>query len=226
MTADAYPSSSLSERLAGMPAAQRYAVVLHMVRSETADLIGQEIESVDPDRAYRDYGYTSLAAVELTRMLSETSGVELPITLLFDYPTPAQVARHLLERADPSSRVEATPTATRADLDEPIAVVGMACRYPGGANSAEQLWQLVSDGEDAISEFPTDRGWDLAALYHPDPDHSGTSYARSGGFLPGAADFDAGFFGIGPREALAMDPQQRLLLEGVWEAFEDAGIDP
>src|SRR6202035_2235808 len=155
------------------------------------------------------------------------TGIALPATITFDYPTPTALATHLLGQLRPGTSDGPAAPVLVHDLDqEPMAVVGVGCRFPGGAGSAEELWELVAGRVDAVSGFPDDRGWDTEGIFDPDPAVAGKSYTRSGGFVYGAADFDAGFFGISPREAVAMDPQQRLLLEVCWEALERAGIDP
>ncbi|MEU9608127.1 type I polyketide synthase [Streptomyces sp. NPDC048057] len=221
-------SGGLARRLAGLSETEQESILLSVVQGEAGGVLGfSGPELAQGTRGFNDIGFDSLTAVELRNRLSAATGVKLPATLIFDYPTPVALARHLREElGETADGAAAAAVSVVADPDEPIAIVGMACRLPGGVSDPEGLWRLVREGREGMSGFPEDRGWDLEGLFDADPDNAGTSYARQGGFLQGAGLFDPGFFGISPREALAMDPQQRLLLEASWEALERAGIDP
>ncbi|MFI9384874.1 beta-ketoacyl synthase N-terminal-like domain-containing protein [Kutzneria sp. NPDC052558] len=202
---------------------QAPAGLLDVVLKEMADVLGHDSpDQVAPDLAFKDLGFDSIGLMLLSEQLAEATGTAVPVTALYDHPSATSLAGFL----GAPTTVEQAPVDESVVDDEDIAVIAMSCRYPGGIGSPEDLWRAVAEGLDLISEFPADRGWDLDALYDPDPDHPYTSYSRSGGFLDDVAGFDAEFFGISPREALAMDPQQRLVLETTWEAFERAGIDP
>nr|WSY54850.1 type I polyketide synthase [Streptomyces sp. NBC_00886] len=216
-------------RFASLTGLERQRALLDEVRGTLATVLGHAgADEIGPDRPLRDLGVDSLAAVELRNALSSATGTRLPATLVFDHPTVRAIAAFLDERltATPVTPAQPVPAPVAAPRDEPIAIVGIGCRFPGDARGAEDLWRLVAEGRDAITDFPQDRGWNTDALYDPEPGVPGRTYVKQGGFLHDAADFDPEFFGIMPREAVAMDPQQRLLLETTWEAFEDAGIDP
>ncbi|NIY70528.1 type I polyketide synthase [Streptomyces malaysiensis] len=222
-------TSSLAGRLADLPPEEQDRLIGELVRDQVATVLAHPApEAIELGRAFQDLGFDSLTALDLRNRLNAATGTRIPATVIFDYPTPGALVRFLRERlVGAPAGTPLPPTATPvATDDDPIAIVGMACHYPGGVGSPDELWRMVADGVDAIGEFPADRGWDLGGLFDPDPDHIGTSYAREGGFLHEAPRFDAEFFGISPREALATDPQQRLLLETAWQAFESAGIDP
>ncbi|MGC2374229.1 MAG: SDR family NAD(P)-dependent oxidoreductase [Solirubrobacteraceae bacterium] len=219
-----YGEASLEQRLSGLARGERERVVRGLVREEVAAVLGHPSPAeVNMRRTFKDSGFDSMLAVELRNRLIAVTGLRLPATLAFDNPTPTALADHLLvELGGVRVRTSAAvPSSTQ--MGEAVAIVGMSCRYPGGVRSPEGLWELVRGGGDAISRFPTDRGWELDGT--SDSSAAG-EYVREGGFLYDAAEFDADFFEISPREAVAMDPQQRILLEASWEALEHAGIEP
>jgi acyl transferase domain-containing protein/acyl-CoA synthetase (AMP-forming)/AMP-acid ligase II/acyl carrier protein len=188
-----------------------------------ASILGRAASDIDTKRGFFEQGVDSLNVVELRNRLQRELGQPIPISLPFDYPTVASLAAKLGGIEAPvGEQVSRRETDKVADR---IAIISMACRFPGGANTPEAFWALLRDGVDAITEIPPDR-WDARAKYHPDPGHPGTLVTRYGGFVDQVYQFDAAFFGISAREALHLDPQQRILLEVCWEVFERAGLPP
>ncbi|MBV9022847.1 MAG: SDR family NAD(P)-dependent oxidoreductase [Streptomycetaceae bacterium] len=206
---------------------QQCEILVEVIARETSAVLGHAFSAAT--QTFLEAGFTSLSVVELARALSAATGLDLPPTLLFDHPTPLALATYLRGELglEPASQQPAAYAPERAPTaNEPIAIVGIGCRFPGAVTSAQSLWSLVLAGRTAMGDYPTDRGWDTRSLYDPAPGRLGKISSRAGGFLYDAADFDAAFFGLSPREATAMEPQQRLLLEVSWEAIEHAGIDP
>ncbi|MER7421139.1 beta-ketoacyl synthase N-terminal-like domain-containing protein, partial [Micromonospora peucetia] len=222
-------ATALGRELAGRSEQEQLAHLFDIVRAQVATVLAHpDADSVSVSESFRQLGFDSLMAVELRNRLNTATGLRLPATLTFDYPTPETLAAYLrgeLSDREDEPRPVAAAVAARP-TDEPIAIVGMACRYPGGVNSPDDLWQLLINSREGITGFPTDRGWQLDTLFDPDPDTPGTSYVNQGGFLLDAAGFDAEYFSISPREALAMDPQQRVFLETCSAALENAGLRP
>ncbi|MFD0634928.1 type I polyketide synthase [Catenulispora yoronensis] len=226
--AGAPATDGFAARLAALDQQAQTRELLAAVRLQAAAVLGHAgPDAIVEDAAFKDLGFDSLTAVELRNGLMKATGLTLPATLVFDHPSPRALADHL-RRSLPGATRRAVVVQAAATVDEPIAIVGMACRFPGGARTPEEFWQLLADGVDAVTGLPGDRGWDvdaLAGLNRTSAGAASATDARQGAFLNAAGDFDAAFFGISPREALAMDPQQRQLLEVSWEALETAGYD-
>ncbi|MER6976463.1 beta-ketoacyl synthase N-terminal-like domain-containing protein, partial [Streptomyces carpinensis] len=231
--AEARPGAGLAHRLAGLPETEQGRILLDLVCAQAADVLRATTRPdtgtvTDTGRSFKELGLDSVGLVELHARLNAATGLHLPVTAAFDHPSPELLAGHLRAELLGTGTEPVSGRSRRAsgDDDDPIAVVGLGMRFPGGLRTPDELWELLAEGRTAVGAFPEDRGWNLDTLFDDDPDKPGTCYSRVGGFLYDAPEFDAEFFGIGPREALAMDPQQRLLLETAWEALERGGIDP
>ena len=211
--------TTLASRLAKADAVGRQELLRAFIRDQVSRILGvSDSTAIDSSRALRDLGFKSVMESELRTVLSSALGHGLPAGLTFSYPSVDRLAAHLSGAEFPGKSKQ---RAAQAQLSEPVAIIGMACRFPGGADSPEAFWKLLRDGVDAVREIPEDR-WDAAAFYSATPT-PGKMTTRWGGFVDGVRQFDAGFFNISPREAERMDPQQRLLLEVSWEALERAG---
>ena len=221
--------TTMVQQARNAPATQRSAAVADWVETEVASVLGVSAGPVDHERGFFDLGMDSLMTVELRNRLQRAAGdqLRLPVTLAFDRPTIAAIAAYiaseLVEVATEPGRIVAAAPPPAPDLADAVAIVGMGCRFPGGADDPQQFWQNLRAGLDAISIVPGSR-WDVDAFYDPDPDALGKMCTRWGGFVDGIDTFDAAFFGISPREALRLDPQQRMLLETAWHTLEDAGV--
>ncbi|WP_449343268.1 SDR family NAD(P)-dependent oxidoreductase, partial [Streptomyces silvisoli] len=223
-----YGREGFGQRLAGLPGAEREQILVDLVRESAAAVLGHTSSAqIDTGQPFSELGFDSLTSVELRNLLQAKTGLGLAASVVFDYPTVTRLAGYLAgEFGEPQAAGSAVVPAMVSVTDDPIVLVGMACRFPGGVSDPDGLWRLVTDEVDGIIPFPTDRGWDLDALLGSDGSGAGTSATGEGGFVDGVDEFDAAFFRISPREALATDPQQRLLLEVSWEALEQAGIIP
>ena len=217
-------ASAILETLRRTPARGRVGIVEALVTGEVSGILGLKAGELDLDQGFFDAGMDSLMAVELVTRLKRALQVRLPATLAFDHGNVGDLSEFLLSHVLSLEDVASTEVReySTADYAEPIAIIGMSCRFPGGSDNPEAFWKLLSKGVDPIREVPSDR-WDLSALFDPTPATKGKMYTREAGFLDVVDQFDPEFFGIAPREANSMDPQQRLLLEVAWEALENAG---
>ncbi|MCK6562456.1 SDR family NAD(P)-dependent oxidoreductase [bacterium] len=221
-------TNEFQQRLEAAQPAERPGLMVTHVRALVARVLGlHSLEAIGLQQPLQELGMDSLMAVELRNAIGNSVGRELPATLLYDYPTVKALADYLLEKVFVFSAAPAPAKAERKAVaaDEAIAIIGLGCRFPGGADGAASFWQLLHEAREGVSEVPAER-WNIDAYYDPNPDAPGKMYVRKGGFLREVDKFDARFFSITPREAVSMDPQQRLLLEVTWEALEHAGLVP